>query len=240
MSNRSRPEGLWGVAIIVWGVAVLLGVFVFPILLGWPVGIGLYRYRAEVWLSIAQWVTVGIAAAAAIFALNQVQEARRTRERQTQPNVVAFADLNAEDWGWLDVIIKNFGQTAAYNVRLHFEPWPTVVPWVNPRTGDTVTRLPVPVIPVLAPGQEWRSLWDNGEARQRAEFDRESFEQARGYIHPSFEESLPDDVGMCFAGHVTFEDSEQRRYTNPCVLDIHMFFDVRRRHPPGAQPPGPA
>ena len=239
MSNRSRFEGLLGVAVIVWGVAVLLGVLVFPILLGWPVGFGLYWYRAEAWASIAQWVTAGIAAAAAVFALNQVLEARRTRERQTQPNVVAFADLNPQDWGWLDVIVKNFGQTAAYRVRLRFDPWPTVVPWVDPRTGERVTRLPVPEIPVLAPGQEWRTLWDQGEARARAEFDRESFEQARGFIHPSFEESLPDDVGMRFEGHVVFEDSEHRRYSNPSVLDIHTYFDLRRLNRPGPMRPGP-
>jgi hypothetical protein len=174
MSNRDRLEGLRGVAIIVCGTAVLLGVFVFPILLGWPVGFGLYRYRAEVWAAIAQWVTVGIAAAAAVFALNQVQEARRTRERATQPNVVVFADLNPVDVAWLDVIIKNFGQTAAYQVRLHFDPWPTVMPWTHPQTGERVTRLLVPDIPVLAPGQEWRR---QSGCRIRA---RGSFKSGRG------------------------------------------------------------
>jgi len=69
VSNRGRFEVLYGVAIIVANTAVL-GIFVFPILLGWPVGFGLYRYRAEVWASIAQWLTVGVAIAAAVFALN--------------------------------------------------------------------------------------------------------------------------------------------------------------------------
>ena len=138
---------------------------------------------------------------------------------------MAFADLNPEDWRWLDVMVKNFGQTAAYNVRLYFEPWPTVMPWVHPRTGERVTRLLVPEIPVLAPGQELRTLWDRGEARAEAELDREAVRQAGGLIHPSFEESLPDDVGMRFAGHVVFEDSEHRRYSNRSVLDIHMFFE---------------
>ncbi|MGB9308535.1 MAG: hypothetical protein ACLPXZ_08690 [Mycobacterium sp.] len=65
-------------AIVVVSTAVLVGIFVFPILFGWPVGFGLYRYRAEAWASIAQWLTVGVAIAAAVFALNQVLEARRT------------------------------------------------------------------------------------------------------------------------------------------------------------------
>lgn len=233
MSNRDPSGGLLAIAAIVGGAAVLTGVFVFPILLGWPVGFGLLWYRAEVWAAIAQWVTAGIALAAAIFALNQVQEARRTRERQTQPNVVVFADLNPTDEDWLDVTVKNFGQTAAYHVCLHFDPWPTVVPWEHPRTGDTVTRLPVPPeIPVLAPGQEWRTLWDKGEARLSAESARKAFQEARGLIHPDFERTLPEDLGMRFEGNVTFEDSGHRQYCNPSVLDIHAFFDMRRLRGP--------
>jgi hypothetical protein len=233
MPNRGRFEVLLGVAVIVWGIAVLLGVFVFPILLGWPVGFGLYRYRAEVWASIAQWVTVGIAAAATVFALNQVQEARRTRERQTQPNVVAFADLNPQDWRWLDVIVKNFGQTAAYNVRLHFDPWPTVMPWPHPQTGKTVTRLLVPEIPVLAPGQEWRTLWDRGENRADAEFAREAVLNAMEAeaVSDAFRATAPEDLGWRFEGHVVFEDKAGRRYCNPTVLDIHVFYDMRRVQP---------
>lgn len=230
MSNRDRNDDLLAVAAIVGGAAVLVGVFVFPILLGWPVGFGLLWYRTEVWLTIAGWVTAGIALAAAIFAFNQVQEARRTRERQTQPNVVAFADLHPGESDWLDVIVKNFGQTAAYRVRLDFDPWPTVMPWIDPRTGDTVTQLRIPdEIPVLAPGQEWRTAWDTGEERAKAQFGREAVQQAKGLIHSGFEKTLPDDVGMRFEGHVTFEDSEHRRYCNPAVLDINMFFDLRWR-----------
>lgn len=41
---------------------------------------------------------------------------------------------------------------------------------------------------------------------------------------------------MRFEGRVEFEDSEHRRYCNPAVLDINVFFDmrlVRPRHPNG-------
>lgn len=231
MPNRDRNADLLAVAAIVGGIAVLVGVFVFPILLGWPVGFGLLWYRAEVWAAVAQWVTVGIALAAAIFALNLVQEARRTRERQTQPNVVAFADLHPVESDWLDVIVKNFGQTAAYHVRLHFDSSPTVIPSIDARTGDRVTQLRIPdEIPVLAPGQEWRTAWIEGERWARAESDREAVQQAQGLIHPDFELSLPEeDVGMRVEGHVVFEDSEHRQYCNLAVLDMHVFLDMRRR-----------
>lgn len=227
MSNRDWSTFRLVLAAIAMISAVLI--ILLPSRFGHPLGFGLFWHRADVWSAIAYWVTAGIALAAAIFAFKQVQEARRTRERQTQPNVVAFADINPEDWHWLDVIVKNFGQTSAYSVHLDFDPWPTVMPWEHPLTGDRVTRLLLPEIPVLAPGQEWRTSWDTGEERAKAERDREVVEQAKGLISADFEKSLPDDVGMRFEGHVTFEDSEGRRYRNPSVLDIHMFFDMRRR-----------
>jgi hypothetical protein len=219
MGKRLEIRDLWSAVVLVWATALTVGLLAMPVFFGWT---------AEGWASLAQWLTAAIALAAAIFALRQVQEARRTRERQTQPNVVLFADVNSTDWHWVDVIIKNFGQTAAYNIRLEFDLWPTVMPWEHPLTGEIVTKLRIPRdIPVLAPSQEWRTLWDAGEARLRAKRDREVFEEARGLIHPSFEKSLPDDVGMRFEGRVLFEDSEHRQYCNPCVLDLDMFFDMR-------------
>lgn len=139
-----------------------------------------------------------------------------------------YADLNPEDWHWLDVIVKNFGQTSAYGVRLHFDPWPTAMPWRHPLTSERVSRLLTPSeIPVLAPGQERRTAWEDGPERVRAEADREAFREIP--VHPSVIEALPDDLGLRFEGWVEFEDSEHRRYRNPAVLDLHMFFDMRRR-----------
>jgi hypothetical protein len=39
---------------------------------------------------------------------------------------------------------------------------------------------------------------------------------------------IPEDLRSRFDGHVSFEDSEHRHYTNPAVLDLHMFYDMRR------------
>jgi hypothetical protein len=114
---------------------------------------------------------------------------------------------------------------------LHFDPWPTVMPWRHPVTGNRVSQLLIPnEISVLAPGQEWRTAWEDGPERVRAEGDREVVRQVPpGTISPAFVESLPDDSGLRFEGRVDFEDSEHRRYRNPAVLDMHMFFDMRRR-----------
>jgi hypothetical protein len=225
MASRFETRDLWSVLVLVWAAALLAALLAVPVFFGWT---------AEGWAALAQWVTAGVALAAAIFALRQVQEARRTRERQAQPNVVVFADLNADDWHWLDVIVKNFGQTPAYNVRLRFDPWPTVTPWIHPVSHNRITRLLIPDLPVLVPGQEWRTLWQEGPAVVSAEADRRVVRDAQEAgmpVHPSFVESLPDDVGMRFDGCVTFEDRAHRQYTNPCVLDLHVYLDMRRQGP---------
>jgi hypothetical protein len=67
--------------------------------------------RADAWAALGTWATVLAAAVAAFFALRQVREARLTRERQTQPNVVAFTRPNAKVWQFLDLVVANYGLT---------------------------------------------------------------------------------------------------------------------------------
>ncbi len=50
----------------------------------------------EGWSALGTWAIAAVAAIAAFFALRQVREARITRERQAQPNVVAFIRPNAK------------------------------------------------------------------------------------------------------------------------------------------------
>lgn len=54
----------------------------------------------------AQWATAGIAGGAAWFARGQVIEARRTRERVAQPDVVVYLDPNPTQWQWFDLVIR--------------------------------------------------------------------------------------------------------------------------------------
>ncbi|WP_261876424.1 hypothetical protein [Mycobacterium marinum] len=174
--------------------------------------------HAGVWAALAQWATVGVATVAAKIALSQVNVARATRERVAQPDVVAYIEQNAHNWHYMDFVIKNFGQTTAYNIRLSLPPL-AVVPYYNQVTGEHVTSLYVPeTIAVLAPGQEWRTVWDS--AIERNEYKHELQSQ--------------------FPGHIYFDDKMLRpkqSYSNPVSLDTDMFINTIRITTEKAQNP---
>ncbi|MUL47110.1 hypothetical protein FZI85_04060 [Mycobacterium sp. CBMA293] len=168
--------------------------------------------HADAWAAWAAWVTAIIAVVAAVFAWRQIGEARRTREEVAQPNVVVYPDLDPTNWQYLDLVIKNFGKTPAFNVRVTL-PDLDVSP-DNPYDQPTHLYVPENIV-VLAPGQEWRTVWDSGI--RRAELTE-----------------MGDDVpGVAvlrsvFVGHVEFLDLRDRRHTNPIRLDTNSFRNMLR------------
>jgi hypothetical protein len=165
---------------------------------------------ADFWAAvaaIAQALTVLVAGWALVYARGQVKEARETRERVAQPDVVVYVDHNQNNWHYLDLVIKNFGQTPAYNVRLTLPPLKRV-PFANAVTGEEVTEVWLPTsIAVLAPGQEWRSMWDDGE--DIAEYE--------------------GDLPSQFVGSVQFDgkmNPNKPSFSNPISLDTRMFWNA--------------
>lgn len=157
----------------------------------------------------AQWATAAIAGIAGWFARGQVLEARKTRERVAAPNVVTFIDHNPKNWQWFDLVVKNFGQTPAYNIRVKLPKLP-IPPYLDRNTGENVVHLYIPdTIAVLAPGQEWRTLWDSAVRREE---------------HGS---ELPSQ----FVGSVEFYElmnSDKPLHRNPISLDTNMFRNMLR------------
>jgi hypothetical protein len=162
--------------------------------------------HADAWAALAQWVTAAIALGAAVFAYFQVVEARRTRERVAQPDVVVYVDHH-EIRRYMDLVVKNFGQTTAYNVRLILPPL-KVAPFRSRITAEMVDSLALPKsIAVLAPGQEWRTVWDSAVRRAK-------------HI---------GELETQFVGRVEFDDkivSDKPSYNNPVSLDINMFWNT--------------
>ncbi|MCV7343800.1 hypothetical protein [Mycolicibacterium rhodesiae] len=164
---------------------------------------------ADSWVAvaaIAQVATVVVAGWALIYAHGQVQAARDTAERVAQPDVVVFIERDPHNWHYMDLVVKNFGQTTAYNLRITLPPL-AVVPWKRADTGEEVTSLYVPqTIAVLAPQQEWRTSWDSGIEREEYKGELQSH----------------------FVGHVEFDDKmnpDRPSYRNPISLDADMLRD---------------
>ena len=133
---------------------------------GEPVpNLAVYSWLQHSPATYSAWVA-GIALAAtitaAVVAFGQFRLARDTRLKQAQPSVVAFESQSGVDQTVIELVIKNFGPTPAYDVRVLSTP-------TLQRTGQNpkeISDVWLPdVIPMLAPGQEWRTVWDFAQHR---------------------------------------------------------------------------
>jgi hypothetical protein len=118
------------------------------------------------WLACA---ALALGVIALIYTNRQIQRSRQLTTEQTRPHVGMFMEPHPADWHVIELVVRNFGKTAAYNVRFAFSEPPTVAAYEQASDGyaDVVElRLPSE-LPMLAPGQEWRMVWDS--ALDRAE-----------------------------------------------------------------------
>lgn len=145
------------------------------------------------WLAWVAWAALGLGVVALVVTKRQIQRNRRLAAEQTRPYVAMFMEPHVADWHVIELVVRNFGRTAAYDVRFSFPNPPTVAQYENAANGyaDVVElRLPQE-LPMLAPGQEWRMVWDS--ALDRAEIGR--------------------GIESRFPGTVTYYDRpEQRRW----------------------------
>jgi hypothetical protein len=161
-------------------------------------------WSPEAWAALAAWVTVGVAAAAGYIALGQLNEAARLRREQAQPYVVAFIEPSAAGSMLIELVLKNFGATAAHDVRLKITPTPERA--IDADTPPEQRHVWLPErIPVLVPGQEWRTLWDTGMRR----YDEQG------------EPRLPEHHDAT----ISYTDSHGEPYKTAAVLDWRMLAD---------------
>jgi hypothetical protein len=155
--------------------------------------------------------TVAVAIVAALYAKRQVQglrdqltvaghqleEARALRREQAQPYVVASAVPNRVTPQAIEIVIQNLGTTGARDVSISCSP-----PLVRTDQHGGAEEVPLPsTIPFLAPGQEWRTFWDNSVERAQDRYD------------------LPDRHDLT----ITYTDSSDEPHTTPSVLDWAVF-----------------
>jgi hypothetical protein len=73
----------------------------------------------------------------------------------------------------LEVVIKNFGTTPAYDIVPIVDPPLESSP--NLVSDEGIYTVPIPTsIAILAPGQEWRTFWDSAVERRELEHQIES------------------------------------------------------------------
>ncbi|MEZ0362599.1 hypothetical protein ACAG26_02685 [Mycobacterium sp. pUA109] len=171
------------------------------------------------WVAWAAWAALLLGVVALLYVHRQLQRNRRVTLEQTRPHVGMYMEPHAADWHVIELVVRNFGKTPAYDVQFAFPHPPSVAQYETAADGYAdVVPLKLPrEIPVLAPGQEWRTVWDS--AIDRAE--------------------LGDAIESHFAGAVTYYGSPERtrglfgkggreQFESKVVLDWNDLPPVQR------------
>ncbi|MCV7090272.1 hypothetical protein [Mycobacterium interjectum] len=130
---------------------------------------GVTQVGSGTWLAWAAWAAILLGVVALVLISRQLKLNRRLAAERTRPQVAMFMEPHPADWHVIELVVRNFGQTAAYDIRFAFPNPLTVAEYENAADGYAdVVELQLPrELPVLAPGQEWRMVWDS--ALDRAE-----------------------------------------------------------------------
>lgn len=168
------------------------------------------------WIQATAAIAVaGTAVVALIYAGRQLQLARQARDEASQPFVVAFLDVDPVGLPLVNLVIKNFGSTPAYDIDIAISP-----AFVRTDGGGGTEAVAVPTrLPVLVPGQEWHTFADSGRDR-----------------HNRHDLPRSHSVELTY-GRVPGRDSKRgaQKYETPSVLDWTAFesrtyTDVRTVH----------
>jgi hypothetical protein len=177
---------------------------------------------SSAWTALAAWLAVFITVAALVYAWRQFQRTKHENEDLARPNVAMFMEPSPSDWHLIELVVKNFGQKPAFGIKFEFATPPTVPRYEGTDSDNYVDVIPLKLpaeIPYLAPGQEWRTVWDSALDRKH----------------------LGESIGSRFAGAVTFYDQPRSRqgkpikgkrtathYRTPAVLDWGTLHPVER------------
>lgn len=119
------------------------------------------------WTATYTLLTAGlllVALAAALYARDQVRVSRAIQREATRPYVILTVESSPIGWRVLDLVVRNIGQRPAYNVSLTLDPGPVRTTETSEAPLSEVRMLTEP-IPMLAPGQELRTYYDQMEER---------------------------------------------------------------------------
>lgn len=181
---------------------------------GWN---GLTAMSSGTW---AAWAGVLLGVCALVYAHRQIRRAHRISAEHARPSVAMFMEPSAGDWHLIELVVKNFGRTPAYDISFDFEIPPSVPQYEHSHglDGLTVADVALPEeIPMLAPNQEWRTVWDSAMNREHLGTLIESrFDGTVNYF------ASPASVGKTFLGRAP------KPLQTKVVLDWGMLQPVDR------------
>ncbi len=153
---------------------------------------------AGTWLAVAAWAAVLLGGLAAlIYAHRQIRRQQRVNAQQARPHVSMFMEPHSADWHVIELVVRNYGSMAAYDVSFAFPKPPTVARYEHTEDGFTdivELTLPPQSLPELAPSQEWRTVWDS--ALDRSQFGESIDSRFDGGVVSYHDQPEPQLVGQ--------------------------------------------
>jgi len=120
------------------------------------------------WTDIASIAAAVGTLCAALLALWAIFQTRRLTTEKAQPYVVASLEPHEHVPWVMELVVSNFGQTAATNVNITIDPKPHRLVLEAPTDPDgsesETTQVPLlypDALSVLVPGQRWGTSWDS-------------------------------------------------------------------------------
>ncbi|MGJ6126279.1 hypothetical protein QN239_27260 [Mycolicibacterium sp. Y3] len=167
------------------------------------------------WLTIAAWAGLLLAVLALIFVARVIKRNRQLKSDELRPHVVMYMEPSATDWHVIELVVRNFGKSAAHQVQFDF-PTPLTVGRYEEAHDDGPPEVAALILPSeltqLAPGQEWRTVWDSAISR----------------------EELGGEIQSRFEGALTYRDSarnekgRRQEFHTEVVLDWATLPPVQR------------
>ncbi len=175
---------------------------------------------SEQWTAGATVATALVAGVAAVFAYQQVKHARHLREEQAQPVVVVDFQPHPTSREFMELVVRNSGQTIAHDVQFTFAP-----PLSSSLDDGTLdlnkSSMIMNGIPTMPPGKEHRALFDLMNTRYNDDtgrFDKDghaaeyevvvtfSGSDGKHYEPMRYRLSLDTYAGIEYIGEKTFND----------------------------------
>ncbi|MDX1875743.1 hypothetical protein SBI67_26800 [Mycolicibacterium sp. 120266] len=167
------------------------------------------------WLTIAAWTGLLLAIVALIFVTRAISRNRQLKRDELRPHVVMYMEPSATDWHVIELVVRNFGKSAAHDIEFDFGTPLTVGRYEDAYADGPpdITELRLPSeLTQLAPGQEWRTVWDS--AISRAELG--------GEIRSRFDGSLT------YRDRAAGDKGKPQEYTSAVLLDWDSLPPVQR------------